>query len=213
MSSLTEHPTWIIDPIDGTINFVKKFHFFCISVAFVVQEDLKIAFLYNPILNEFYSARKGQGAFLNGEKIEVAKNENLNRCLFAHEISLGTVESIRPKYVEVARALLGASIGLRSFGSAALTLGYIAKGAIDAYSIEYLKPWDIAAGALLVQEAGGVVMDIKGGPFNIMRPDVIVAANQKLADEIKTIIDEVDQRLEIEGKLPRQLLASQNNIK
>lgn len=110
-------------------------------MALAIEDDLKIAFLYNPILDEFYSARKGFGAFLNGDKIEASKNEVLSRCLLAHEISLGTVPAFTEKYVETAKALLQGTLGLRSFGSAALTLGYVAKGSIDAYTIEYLKPW------------------------------------------------------------------------
>lgn len=204
--SLTVDPTWIIDPIDGTINFVKKLHFVCISVALCIHDDLQISFLYNPTLDEFYTARKGQGAFLNGEKIETSKNEDMSRCLFAHEISLGTVSPFRLKYIERARAFLERTIGLRAFGSAALTLGYVAKGAIDAYNIEDLKPWDIAAGALIVMEAGGVVIDVSGGKYDIMKPNVIVAGNRKLAEEIREIVAEVDRKLEQEGNTPKQLM-------
>lgn len=166
-----------------------------------------MAFLYNPTLAELYTARKGEGAFLNGNKIETSKNEDLSQCLLAHEISLGTLAPYLPKYMERAKVFLGKCLGLRAFGSAALTLGYVAKGAIDAYNIEDLKPWDIAAGALIVQEAGGIVIDVKGGKFNIMNPNVIVAASQKLADELKGIIQEIDSRLEAEGNTPEQLKA------
>lgn len=199
--------TWIIDPIDGTINFVNKLHFVCISVALAIEEDLKIAFLYNPILNEFYSAKKGEGAFLNGKKIEASKKEDLGRCVFAHEISLGTMAPFRPKYVERAKAFLGVCIGLRAFGSAALTLGYVASGSIDAYNIEDLKPWDIAAGALIIQEAGGVVIDVSGGKYNIMKPNVIVAGTMKIANDIREIISQIDIQLEAEGKTPKQLMS------
>lgn len=120
-------------------------------MALVVEKDLKIAYLYNPLINELYTAQKGHGAFLNGEKIEVGKSDDLGHCLIAHEISLGCVPIISPKYIEVARAFLPKCHGIRAIGSAALTLGYVAKGAIDIYYIEFLKPWDIAAGALIVQ--------------------------------------------------------------
>lgn len=204
---MTQDPTWIIDPIDGTINFVKKLHFVCISVALAVEGDLKIAFLYNPTLNELYTAQKGKGAYLNGIKIETSKTEDLSRCILAHEISLGTVSPYLPKYLERAKGFLQRTIGLRALGSAALTLGYVAKGAIDAYNIEDLKPWDIAAGALVLQEAGGVIIDISGGKYDIMRPNVIAAANAKIANELKEIIDEIDARLTAEGNTPEQLLA------
>lgn len=176
----------------------------------MVDADLKIAFLYNPTLNELYTARKGKGAFLNGTKIETSKNEDLSRCLLAHEISLGTVPQYLPKYMARAEAFLPKCIGMRALGSAALTLGYVAKGAIDAYNIEDLKPWDIAAGALIIQEAGGVVIDVSGGKYNIMRPDIIAAANAKLANEMKEIIYDVDNRLIAEGKTPKQLYDKKN---
>lgn len=206
-NALTQDPTWIIDPIDGTLNFTKKLHFVCISVALAVEGELKMAFLYNPILSELYTARAGKGAFLNGIRIETSKNEDLSRCVLAFEISLGSDPFYLPKYIERAKAFLPRCLGLRSLGSAALNLGYVAKGAIDAYNIEDLKPWDIAAGALIVQEAGGVVIDVSGGKFNIMKPDVIVAANNKLASELKNIISEVDFRLTAEGNTPEQLLS------
>lgn len=202
---LTAEPTWIIDPIDGTINFVKKLHFVCISVALVVDEELNMAFLYNPTLNELYTARRGQGAFLNGKKIEASKLEDLSRCVLAHEVSLGCVPNFLPKYMERATEFVRRSIGVRAIGSAALTLGYVAHGVIDAYNIEDLKPWDIAAGALVVEEAGGVVVDVSGGKYNIMKPNIIAAGNKKLAEEIREIITEIDQRLLAEGRAPSQL--------
>lgn len=194
-----------IDSIDGTINFVKKIHLVCISVALVVDKDLKLAFLHNPILNELYTAKKGQGAYLNGEKIESSKNQDIADSVVAHEFSLGYIAPFLPKYIERGRQLIKTCIGVRSFGSAALTLGYIAKGAIDAYSIEDLKCWDIAAGALIVQEAGGVVVDKSGGKYDIMKPNIIAAGNVSLADSIREIITKVDVELDEKGLMPYQL--------
>jgi myo-inositol-1(or 4)-monophosphatase len=190
---------------------VKKLHFVCISVALAVEGDLKMAFLYNPTLNELYTARKGQGSFLNEFRIEASRTEDLGRCLLAHEISLGTVAQFTPKYLERARVFLGKCLGLRALGSAALTLGYLAKGAVDAYNIEDLKPWDIAAGALIVKEAGGVVIDVSGGEYQIMKPNIIAAGNQKLADEIKELVAEIDRKLALEGKTPDQLKMQKEN--
>lgn len=186
---------------------MNKLHFVCISVALAIDEDLKLSFLFNPTLNELYTAKKGEGAFLNGKKIETSKKEDLSRCVLAHEISLGTMAAYAPKYIERARAFLGRCIGLRALGSAALTLGYVARGSIDAYNIEDLKPWDIAAGALIIQEAGGVVMDVSGGKYNIMKPNVIVAGTAKIANDIKDIVSQIDIQLDAEGKTPKQLLS------
>lgn len=162
-------------------------------------------------MDELYTARKGQGSFLNGEKIESSKNEDLSRSLIAHEISLASLSPYKPKYVERANALLGKCLGLRALGSAALTLGYVAKGAIDAYNIEDLKPWDIAAGALIVQEAGGTVLDVNEGKYNIMKPNIVAAGNEKLANEIKDIVNEVDRKLELEGNSPKQIMLKNKN--
>ncbi|XP_070507882.1 inositol monophosphatase 1-like [Chironomus tepperi] len=203
---LTPNPTWIIDPIDGTTNFVKKLHFVCISVALVIDNDIKIAFLFNPILNEFFSARKGQGAFLNGNRIFASKSEELKGSLIAQCIHVGAIPAFQHLFMERTVTFLRKSIGIRVFGSAALTLAYVASGVIDAYTIEYLKPWDIAAGVLIIHEAGGVVIDINGGEYNIMKPNIIAAGTLKIALEIKEIFDEIDERLEAEGKHPRQLM-------
>jgi len=161
-------------------------------------------------LNEFYSARKGHGAFLNGNRIFASKAEQLRGSLVAHEISLGCVPEFTHAFMERTLRLLQKTIGIRALGSAALTLGYVAKGAIDAYNIEYLKPWDIAAGVLIIREAGGVVIDKSGGEYNIMKPNIIAAGTMKMALEIKELIDEIDAKLESEGKLPRQLLNKNN---
>lgn len=128
MNSLTPSPTWIIDPIDGTINFVKALHFTVISVALAVNKKLEFGFLFNPVLDEFFVARRGRGAFLNGERIFVNKQASLKGSLVAHEISLGCVPWLRPSYMGRAEKFLERTIGIRALGSAALTLGYIAKG-------------------------------------------------------------------------------------
>lgn len=120
---MTDDPTWIIDPIDGTTNFIKKLHYVCISVALVVEGDLKLAFLYNPTLNEYFTAKKDGGAYLNGQRIETSKSEHLSQCLLAHEISLASLPRLLPKYLDRAGVLVGKCLGLRAFGSAALTLG------------------------------------------------------------------------------------------
>lgn len=91
-----------------------------------------------------------------------------------------------------------------------MTLGYLGKGSIDGYCIEFLKPWDIAAGALIVREAGGVIMDISGGEYDIMKPNIIAAGTQKVADEIKKILGEVQTKLETDGNSPKQLLEKMN---
>ncbi|XP_055623060.1 inositol monophosphatase 1-like [Toxorhynchites rutilus septentrionalis] len=189
---LDERPTWIIDPIDGTSNFVRGVKFIAISVALVVGGDLKIGIVYNPCLDEFYSAVKGKGAFLNGEKIKTSGIEELKQCLVAHESSIASYATARPYVFGRGLEFIKECIGLRALGSAALTLAYIASGNLDCYAIDYLQPWDIAAGALLIQEAGGVVININGGEYDILKPDVIAAGSEKLAQRVLEVVRKVE---------------------
>lgn len=195
MQELTNAPTWIIDPIDGTINFVHRLNFVVISIALTINKELELGIIYNPCLNEFFTTRRGHGAFLNGERMSVNKVTNMQKALLAHEISLASLPRTFEKNIERVKAFVTKAIGIRALGSAALTMAYIAQGTIDAYNVEDLKPWDIAAGALLVQEAGGVVMDKSGGTYNIMKPDIIVAGTNELAQQVLKIITEIDEKL------------------
>lgn len=176
-----------------------KVNFVCISVGFTIKKQLELAILYNPCQNEFFTARRGCGAFLNGNKIFASKEKNIQQSLLAHEISLASHPMSYHKNIERTKELVQRCIGIRAFGSAALTLAYIAKGSIDAYNVENLKPWDIAAGALLIQESGGIVIDKRGGPMNIMKPDIIAAGTTELCQQILEIITEVDRRLVLSG--------------
>ncbi|XP_058118905.1 uncharacterized protein LOC131288888 [Anopheles ziemanni] len=190
--TLGSEPTWIIDPIDGTVNFVRGIQFTCISIALAVDGQLVIGIISNPSNNELYTAIKGQGAFLNGAPIKARTTELLKDALVGHEFSIGSYQPIRAALFERGKRFIEKCLGLRAFGSAALSLAYIASGQIDAYSIQFLKPWDIAAGALLITEAGGTVTSITGGAYDIMKPDIIAACSDALATTLLKIIREVD---------------------
>ncbi|XP_058838748.1 uncharacterized protein LOC131696225 [Topomyia yanbarensis] len=190
---LDKRPTWIIDPIDGTNNFVRGVKFIAISVALVVDGDLKIGIISNPCLDEFYTAVKGKGAFLNGKQIHTSGIEELKSALVGHEFSIASYLAARPYIFGRGIEFIKECTGLRAFGSAALTLAYVASGNIDCYSIEHLKPWDIAAGALLVREAGGVVTHINGGQYDILKPDIIAASSEKLAQRVLEIVLRVEE--------------------
>lgn len=142
-----------------------------------------------------YTAQKGAGAFRNGIRIHASKVTEMKNALFAHEISLASVSAFEDKYIDRARAFVSRSMGIRALGSAALTLCYIARGTLDAYNIEDLKPWDIAAGALIVMEAGGTVIDKHGGPIDLMKPDVIVTGTKELAIIVQSLIKEIDDKM------------------
>lgn len=189
---LTDAPTWIIDPIDGTTNFVHKIPLIAIGIALCYKKTVVLAVAYNPIIDELFTATLGGGAHLNSKPIRCSTKKLLRDALVADETSI----AFHPKHTS---RLLGRTFktvgqvrGMRALGSAVLTLAYVAAGRIDAYQIELLKPWDIAGGTLLVTEAGGNVRDsYTGGEFAIMNPNVLVAATKELGDEMWKISEEV----------------------
>lgn len=192
LPELTDEPTWIIDPIDGTTNFVHSFPFTCISIALSVNKQLEIGIVYNPILEQLFTARRGRGAFLNGKPIKSSKIEQLGLSLLCLETSYATIESIRDIILGRVEAFVSVAHGIRTMGSAALTLCYVAMGAAEAYHCDNLMPWDVAAGVLIIREAGGVVIDTNGGEFNVTSPKLIAAGNHKLAVELVKLIKKAD---------------------
>ncbi|XP_059607849.1 uncharacterized protein LOC132255731 [Phlebotomus argentipes] len=186
-NTLTRDPTWIIDPIDGTTNFIHSNPLICISVALAVDNKLLLAICLNPIHSELYTAIRGRGAFLNGDRIRCSRVTSLSSSVISVEVSLGWAASLRDDVIGRTYVLSSRAIGVRSLGSIVLALCYVARGAIDAYQMEYLKPWDIAAGALLIREAGGVVKNHRGGEYDIMEAQVLVASTQELYDEMLAV--------------------------
>ncbi|GAB0086934.1 Inositol monophosphatase [Sergentomyia squamirostris] len=184
---LGHQPTWIIDPIDGTTNFVHSNPLIAISVALAVDKKLLMAICFNPMHSELYTAVKGRGAYLNGDRIHCSPTTELKHSVIAVEVSIAWVERFRDDVIGRTLALSSKAIGIRSLGTIVLTLCYVARGSIDAYQMEYLQPWDIAAGALLIQEAGGIVQNHRGGPYDIMEAKVLVAGTQELYDEMLAV--------------------------
>ncbi|XP_012275412.1 inositol-phosphate phosphatase [Orussus abietinus] len=193
LPELTDDPTWIIDPIDGTLNYIHSYPQFCISVALAICKELVIGIVYNPINGELYTSKKSEGAFLNGKRICTTTEKELKNSLIliepvnAHWFPHGSDIS----HARVA-ALVDATQGSRSSGSAALDLAYIARGIADMFTMDFLKPWDVAAGVLLVREAGGTVIDTKGKQHNLMKPNTIAAATKELACETSKLIVDTD---------------------
>ena len=179
---------WIVDPLDGTTNYAHRVPHFCVSVAVDSPEGLLAGAIYEPLRGELYSAARGQGATLNGEPLRTSPVLALSQALVATGFPYDVHE--RP---EVPMGLLNRFIprarGIRRMGSAALDLAYVASGRYDAFFELGLKPWDIAAGALLVQEAGGRMTHVDAAPFTLARGDVlacapgIAAESQALASE------------------------------
>jgi myo-inositol-1(or 4)-monophosphatase len=165
---------WIIDPLDGTTNFLHGMPQYCVSIALSHQNAVTHGVVFDPVRNDLFTAARGSGAFMNDHRIRVSRRNGLKGAL------IGTGFPFRPEqdadaYVKTMRALFLETAGLRRPGAAALDLAYVAAGFYDGFFETGLKPWDIAAGSLLIQEAGGIVTDYQGGADYIFGGDVIAA--------------------------------------
>ena len=169
---------WIIDPLDGTTNFIHGFPQYCVSIAVEQRGALAHAVIYDPVKNELFTASKGRGAFLNDRRIRVSRCAKLNEALVGTGFpfkELGRVDV----YLAQLRSVMEKTSGIRRAGAAALDLAYVACGRLDAFWELGLSPWDMAAGTLLIQEAGGLVGDLQGEQ-TFMESGDIIAATPKL---------------------------------
>ncbi len=167
---------WIIDPLDGTSNYLHRFPHFCVSIAFRDHGRLEHAVIYDPLKQELFCASRGAGAQLNNRRIRTSKIKRIDRALIATGFPIGEGERLQ-RFLPQAAAVAGAGASLRRAGSAALDLAYVACGRLDGFWELGLQPWDIAAGVLLVRESGGAVTGI-GGRDPLERGDIIAAGNQ-----------------------------------
>ena len=173
---------WVIDPLDGTTNFVKGIPHFAVSIALKVKGKLDQAVVYDPIRGELFTASRGKGAQLNGFRIRVKQAKELNGSILATGFPFKQKQHINA-YLKMFQALFGKTADMRRAGSAALDLAYVAAGRVDGYFEMGLKPWDTAAGELLIIEAGGLVTDFVGG-HNHPQSGNIVAGSTKILKEI-----------------------------
>jgi myo-inositol-1(or 4)-monophosphatase len=169
---------FIIDPIDGTTNFMHGIPQFCISIALEREDQVVSAMVFNPVTDEMFVAERGHGAYLNDKRLKVAARQNLPDILVASGAPFLGREG-QDLFLDELRAVVNATAGMRRFGSAALDLAWVAAGRFDAFWERGLKPWDIAAGLLLVKEAGGVVSDMDGRE-RMLEAGHILAANEAL---------------------------------
>jgi myo-inositol-1(or 4)-monophosphatase len=173
---------WIIDPLDGTSNFVHGLPWFCVSVALEVEGEIELGCILNPVNDEMFFSKKGSGAFLNGSSISVSQETDLENCLFATGLYYFKGEELNKQLVRIQK-VKQASLGVRRFGSAALDLAYTARGFFDGFWEVGLMPWDVAAGSLLVKEAGGIVTDLTSSPDFVYNRNVI-ASNQSIYSKL-----------------------------
>ncbi len=170
-------PCWIIDPIDGTTNFLHGIPHFAISIAVMDKGKITAGTVFDPARNEFYFAETGTGAFLNGRRIRVSGRRKMTDCLFSTGIPFlgrGTAETDTLFLAEM-KEIMQASSGVRRFGAAALDLAFVAAGRYDGFWERGLSLWDIAAGYLLVKEAGGFISDFSARDNCLVSGDVVAA--------------------------------------
>ena len=169
---------WIIDPLDGTTNFLHGIPQYAISIACRHKNKLEHAVVYDPIKDELFTASRGEGAQLNNKRIRVSQCKDQHGALFGTGIPFRELDYL-DNYLNMMKALIPNSAGIRRAGSAALDLAYVAAGRFDGFWEYKLNPWDMAAGILLVEEAGGLVGDFSGG-FDYFKTGNVIAANPKL---------------------------------
>jgi myo-inositol-1(or 4)-monophosphatase len=179
---------WIVDPLDGTINFLHGIPHFSISIALERDGEIVAGVVYEPVSDEMFLAEKGAGAFVNDRRLRVSARRQLGEAV----IGTGLASRLRaqaPEQVGALAAVMAAASGVRHMGSAALDLAYVAAGRFDGFWQFGLSPWDIAAGILLVREAGGYVSDLAGG-HDMMTSGDVVAANDHLHLPLAALIKE-----------------------
>ena len=177
---------WILDPLDGTTNFAHGLALFSVSIALEVDGVLEIGVVYDPIGEELFVAERGKGARVNGRPLRVSRTATMGDALVCTGFPY-TIRDRRVQQVEVFNRFLGAARAVRRLGSAALDLCYVAAGRFDGFWEEQLHPWDIAAGALIVEEAGGRLTRYDGGPIDLFGGQ-IVASNGPLHEQMLTVI-------------------------
>lgn len=179
-------PRWIVDPLDGTANYVHGLQGFAVSIAVEQQGKLLAGTVFDPVSGECYTARAGQGAWLNGRPLKVSECVDLDQAMVAASFS----PHVTRDSVEVRRFIdvLVSCQSVRRLGSCALNLSYVAAGRLDAYWTTSVKTWDVAAGALLVEEAGGLTTNMQGGRFDLDRPEFLSAGTSQLHSRLLALL-------------------------
>ncbi|WP_280769128.1 inositol monophosphatase family protein [Salipaludibacillus daqingensis] len=172
---------WILDPIDGTVNFVHQESNFAISIGIYLEGEPIIGIVFDVMGDELFSSIKGQGAMVNGQRLPKLARNSLNEAILSFNAGWMLKDRRLEKLVESSR-------GVRSYGVAALEMAYVACGRLDAYISFNLAPWDIAGGFALLQEVGGTATNYNGDPLNFLEKDTLIAANPGVYDEVIEVI-------------------------
>jgi len=187
-SELSNAPTWIIDPVDGTMNFVHSNPLVCTSVGLTVNKKLVFGAVYCPMIDKLYTAIKGEGAFCNQRRIRVSKVEDISKAMVIMELPAGANQEKKDIAIHNLEYILSNAHAIRAPGPAAMDIAWVGAGAADAFFHRGIHSWDMAAGALIVKEAGGTVIDNHGGDFDLMSRGIIAASSQALAEQIRDFI-------------------------
>ncbi|HXF47426.1 MAG TPA: inositol monophosphatase family protein [Burkholderiaceae bacterium] len=179
---------WIIDPLDGTTNFIHGFPQYAVSIALQHRGQLAQAVVYDPTRNELFTASRGRGAFLNDRRIRVSRRTQLREALIGTGFPFRQLDNL-DAYLRIFKRVTEESAGIRRAGAAALDLAYVAAGRLDGFWEFGLSPWDMAAGALLIQEAGGFVADFDDTP-NFLRTGNIVCGNPKVFAQLLKLVQD-----------------------
>jgi len=177
---------WIIDPLDGTTNYVHSFPHFAISIAVKNGDKMEIGLIYDPIRNELFTAARGQGAHLNNRRIRVSDCKKMENAVIGTGFPFKKKQQIKP-YLNTFESIFLNASGLRRAGAAALDLAYVASGRLDGFWEASLKEWDMAAGTLLIQEAGGMLSDFQGED-NYLYSGNIIAGNPKIYKSLLELV-------------------------
>ncbi len=173
---------WIIDPLDGTTNYIHQIPVFAVSIGLKFKDELILGVIYNPINNEMFWAEIDRGAFLNDRPIRVTDKNDMSQCLIATGFPF-KAKHLLPEYLQAFANIFNVSRGMRRLGAAAIDLAYVAAGRFDAFWEIGLSPWDVAAGAVIVREAGGLVSDFWNNPY-FLHNNYIVATNGKIHQDL-----------------------------
>ena len=189
---------WIVDPLDGTTNFLHGIPHFAISIALERDGEIVAGIVYEPTRDEMYSAEKGLGAYVNDRRLRVSARRQLGGAVIGTGMPFGDRSSQAPAYLATLAAVMAATSGVRRIGAAALDLAYVAAGRYEGFWEFGLQPWDIAAGLLLVREAGGYVSDLSGGHAMMTSGDVL-AANDHLHLPLAALIRDASRNARAAG--------------
>ncbi len=197
---------WIIDPLDGTTNFIHGFPVYCVSIALAVKGKIEQAVIYDPTRNDLFTATKGRGAYMNDRRLRVSKRLRLAECLISTGFPFRPGDNFK-NYMAVMGEVMQRAAGLRRPGAAALDLAYVAAGFTDAFFETGLQPWDVAAGSLLVTEAGGLVGNFTG-EADFLEQKECLAGNPKVYGQLVGILGKYSKFDSAGEKAARRTLAA-----